>query len=492
MKSRLGQLADLSWQSVAYGIGVFGRQVVVYLVLPFFTNGMAQSEYGVVVIGIAVLTFANRLSNAGLPAATFRFYNEYDDPAERRATLGNAQAMVAAYALTLALGMVVAAGPLSKLLFGDAGRAHLLMILAGLLLLETVVSYGAILLRLRVRPLATSLQSLVHVSLQLGLALFFVGRGMGAEGYWIGHLVGGVGGAALMLGLVRRDLVFRVGRARMLEMVRYALPLLPGTLALWALRLVDRIFVANLAGLEQAAIYEIGYKVGSLVTLFVGPFFTAWPQFSFSIMKLPEAKRTYRDVATFVMAGTTMLALAVIALRQPVVDLLAPADYANASSVVPWVALAQVPWALYPVFAIGLKIAKRTGFMAGASVVAAVVNVGLNLWLIPRFGIVGAAVATIASFIVLAFGSYLVGSRFYHFGLDWRRVFILLAAVAVTLVGILGAEAWARERGLGFGPGVAALALYPAVLAGLGFVRARELRAAWRRAGSFIQRRRRG
>jgi O-antigen/teichoic acid export membrane protein len=92
----------------------------------------------------------------------------------------------------------------------------------------------------------------------------------------------------------------------------------------------------------------------------------------------------------------------------------------------------------------------------------AAVNVGLNFWLVPRYGMVGAAVSTVAAYVVLFAGMTLYAQHVYPVAYQWRRVAtVVLAAVALTVA--------ARAAGLSFAPSLVLVAVYPLALGLLGF-----------------------
>jgi O-antigen/teichoic acid export membrane protein len=119
------------------------------------------------------------------------------------------------------------------------------------------------------------------------------------------------------------------------------------------------------------------------------------------------------------------------------------------------------------VLAIGVGRARQTQLNWVVTGVAALVNVALNVTLIPRYGMMGAAVATLAAFVTLFVGMWLRSRRVYPVPYQWRRV-ITLAAVAVALT-VVGWE-------LGSLPvAIALVVAYPLALLPLGFYQPAEL-----------------
>jgi O-antigen/teichoic acid export membrane protein len=154
-------------------------------------------------------------------------------------------------------------------------------------------------------------------------------------------------------------------------------------------------------------------------------------------MHKPDAPEIYRNVLTYIASGYTFLALGVIAFRSDITKFLVPPSYAHAVSVVPWVAISQIFLGLYPVLSLGPKIKKQTGPLAWVAFSAAIANILLNILLIPWIGILGAAVATLVGYLLLAVIGYSVGQRYFPIPLDWMRLGKLALASGLTIIVIL-------------------------------------------------------
>jgi O-antigen/teichoic acid export membrane protein len=434
-KSRRAILT-LSWHSVAYGIGVLGSQLIVYVLLPFLTRHMSREEYGVISVMTALYGFVNMLTNAGLPSATFQFYNSTQEEDDRRLTLGVSQLLFFLFAAIPCISILLFPKLASMLLLNSEQYTFALQALAGYLIVDSMNTYGNIILRIETRALVSSLHSIFLIACKTGLALLFVIKyDLGVAGYWLGYLIGESLGFILMIWLVRRKISFQISWNRVLGLTMFGFPMIPATLSLTALRLADRYIVAALAGLDQAGVYDVGYKVGSIILLVIAPFRIAWNPFAFSIADKPEAPKIFKDVLTYLTAGCTFLVLGVLAFRSQLIQILAPASYMAAEPVVGWVAISQVFYAAYFVVAIGSMIGKKTYQLAWTGLASAGVNILLDFLLIPVMGILGAAIATLAGYAMLAGLAYFVGRWSFNMNIDWWRLGKLaLAAGLVALV----------------------------------------------------------
>jgi O-antigen/teichoic acid export membrane protein len=100
--------------------------------------------------------------------------------------------------------------------------------------------------------------------------------------------------------------------------------------------------------------------------------------------------------------------------------------------IVPWVLLAYVFTGAYVVFVVGIYLEKKTKYLPLITGAGALLNVGANFVLIPRIGILGAALSTLLSYIVMAVGMYFASQRFYRVKYEWEKV-IKIAGSAMVL-----------------------------------------------------------
>jgi len=199
-----------------------------------------------------------------------------------------------------------------------------------------------------------------------------------------------------------------------------------------------------------------------VITFVMVAFRTAWPAFAYSIEDDGEARRTYSFVLTYLLAFASWVALVIGALAPWWVRLLTDPRYQRAEKGVPLLAFAFALYAGYTVLAIGSGRARRTQFNWVVTGVGAAASIGLNFWLIPRWGMVGAAISMVISYVVLFVGMTLYSQRVYPVPYQWRRVMTAVgAAVGLTVA--------ARAAHLGLAPSALLVLAYPLVLAGLGF-----------------------
>jgi len=250
--------------------------------------------------------------------------------------------------------------------------------------------------------------------------------------------------------------------------------LIPAALGLWAISFADRWFIAVLEDQSEVGVYSVAIRVASAVLFLQLAFRRAWPAFAYSIEDDREARKAYAHVLTYVVLVTSWMALGLTLLAPWLVRLLtSEPEFYRAADAVGLLAFSAVAYAGFSVISIGSGRSKRTQGNWIVAGLGALVNVVLCLALIPWYGMVGAAVATLAAYVVLFLGMVVYAGRVFPVDYEWRRV-ITAVAVAAAL-GVLGA--WASAP---LAVAVAVAAVFPLALAPFGFYRPGELAVARR------------
>ncbi len=230
------------------------------------------------------------------------------------------------------------------------------------------------------------------------------------------------------------------------RMLRFGLPTMPAELTLYSLNFIDRIIIVRLAGLAEAGLYALAVKFANGLQVLARGFQLAFPPLAYSIRDDDEARGVYALIVTWFAA---LLAFAVVGLwleARWIVRLLAADTFFPAYQAIGLLATGIALYALYLAMVVILGRTGRTEYSFPATAAAVVVNIVLNLVLVPSEGIVGAAIALVASYVVVLVLMYLFTQRLFHVPYEWRR----LALVVFAAAGLIGlGEAVVPTDGIG-------------------------------------------
>jgi O-antigen/teichoic acid export membrane protein len=456
------QMKRLARHSAIYGAGGLVSRILATILLPLYLHFLPPSAYGQVEIITAATAVLAILLQLGISSAFFRFYFDAKENAAKLTVIRTSfWFTMGAATVGLVVGLAFAPQISHLLGLGDAPW----LVRAGAVGLWAQTNYQQLtaLFRVEERSTAYALASITNVIVTVAAMVLFV-----AVFHWgaIGLIVGNFTGTLvvyLALVLYRTEqLGLEFDRDLFRRMQKFGMPLVPAALALWVINFVDREFVVWYKGLGEAGIYSAAVKIASVITFVMIAFRTAWPAFAYSIEDDREAKRAYAFVLTYLLAFASWGALALGALAPWWTKLLTAPKYQGAEKGVALLAFAGVVYAGYTVLAIGSGRARRTQLNWVVTGVGAAANIALNFWLIPEYGWVGAAISTLAAYVVLFAGMTLYAQSVYPVPYQWRRVVTVLGAAVLLTVA-------PRAAGLPLLPSLVCVAVYPLALALLGF-----------------------
>jgi O-antigen/teichoic acid export membrane protein len=264
-----------------------------------------------------------------------------------------------------------------------------------------------------------------------------VGLELGADGILLGVYAAGAPFTLWLAVDQRRRLALWPDVPLLRRMLRFGLPTMPAELSLYALNVIDRIALARLAGLAEAGLYAIAFKFSQAIQVLIRGFQLAWPPLAYSIVDDDEARRAYAVIVTWFAVAVSFAVAGLWLEARWIVRLLAAPEYFASYEALGLLSLGSALYGFYLVLLVVLGRTGRTEFNLPATAAAAAVNIVLNIILIPPLGIVGSALALVASYIVVLVLMFGITQRLFFVPYEWGR---LAAAVAVAAALTAGGE----------------------------------------------------
>ena len=464
------QLGRLAKHSAIYGLGAVVSRLIGVFLLPVVTRYLTRAELGAVDTLIALSIVLVIVFRAGISMAFFRYYFDAEDDAGRTRVVRTSFWYTMAAATTALLLGCLLAPQISEWLFSTHSHADLVR--AAFVLLWAQMNYEQLtsLFRVEERSVAFVAATLANVLITVGSTILLVAVwDKGALGVLVGNFTGTLVVYFVLLAYRRYQLGLEFDRPLFRQMQRFGLPLVPSGLAIWAIDFADRFFLLKLKNAAEVGLYSVGVRISTAILLLLIALRTAWPAFAYSIKEDDEAKRTYAFVLTYVLFVSSWVALTLSLLAPWLVRLLTTRAFYGGARVVPLLVFGATAFIGFNVMSIGIGRAKATQFNWVVTGAAAVIAVGLNLILIPPYGMMGAAASTLVAYTVMFFGMTVRAQQVFPVPYQWRRLATVVgAAVALTVVG--------KWLDVPLGGALALCAVYPLVLLPLGFYLPVELR----------------
>jgi O-antigen/teichoic acid export membrane protein len=428
-------MSRLAGQSLVYGIGGVVSRLVAIFLIPVYTAFLHKTGYGIVALLLSGEALMVIVLRAGVQNAFFRFYYLTSDPIKRRTVVRTAfwYTMTAA-TVGLVLGLVFAPEIASAL--GLGGRTNLVRVTAVFLWGDMNYEQQASIFRAEQRSTSYAIASVSNVLITIcATVLLVVVFKRGPMGMIVGNFTGTLCVYVVLLLYRARLLGFEFDRRLYRAMEHFGLPLLPSALALWATKFSDRLFLNHYFNAKTVGVYSFGVTIASALVLLITAFQLAWPAFAYSIQDDDEARHTYAYVLTYYLFLMTWAAVGISLLAPFLAHFLAPSWHGQSgANVIPLLAFGNVIFAGYSAMTIGIGRARKTGANWIITGVGALVDVVLNIVLIPRIGISGAAIALLGAYATMFLGMSWRAQHVFYVPYQWRRIVTLLGVGATLSV----------------------------------------------------------
>ena len=422
------KLKKLFSDTAILGLGTFGSKLLVFLLMPFYTAWLSTSQYSTAELITGTANLIIPLACVGVANGIFRFAADREQ--DKSAVFSTGVAL-------LGIGSLVflALSPLLLLIDYFTSTVWLIVLYVLSANLQAVASQYV---RAIDRPKLFALQGILNTLLTVGLNILFLAVwDMGVTGYVLSVILGNLITTVFLAVVARLDRVFRIraiNRRLMKELLAFSLPMVPTTVCWLITDLSDRYMVTYFCGDAVNGVYSAAYKIPTVITLVSSIFMQAW-QFSAVAESSDEegCKRFYSDVFRGFLSVIAIGASGLILCSRSLTQLLLNEAYFEAHRYMPTLLCAAALESVVAFLATVYMVRKKSMHSFLTAILGTGLNVLLNLWLIPRDGVLGgalgAAIATLAGYAAVLVARMIDAPRMIRF-----RLYIPRLSVSVLLI----------------------------------------------------------
>jgi O-antigen/teichoic acid export membrane protein len=432
------QIRRLGADTAVYGISTIVGRFLNFLLVPIYTHLLPPGEYGIVAYVYSIIAFVTIIYGYGMESAYFK-YASTKELGDEKTNFSTPFLSLLLTSGIFSLALSLWSSRVATAVWLPESAARIIVYSAGILFFDTVtvVPFASLRLERRAKLFASLkvLNIVINVASNLVLLMVFH---TGIEGIFLSGLIASGATAAMILPVVMEKLVLRMPADLYKALLKFGLPYMPAGLAAMMIQVGDRLVMKRLTDDATIGIYQANYRLGIFMMLVVSMYDYAWRPFFLTNAGEPDARTLFARILTyFILAGTAIVLVLslfmpdLVALRifhRTIID----QRYWGGLSIVPVVLLGYLFLGVYNNLIAGIYIEKKTRYLPGITAAGAVVNIAVNFALIPVMGMMGAAVATLAAYFVMAGVLYLVVQRFYPVAYEWKRIAMIALAGGAT------------------------------------------------------------
>jgi O-antigen/teichoic acid export membrane protein len=420
--------------SALYGVSALLAKSISFLLLPFYARFFAPEEYGVIDYLNVIGLFIGVLIALEISQGVARYVAEAkDDLVARKLYASTAMWFTLVMYGAFCLFIFTFSKPITTIVFDDDRYSDLLIIASFSFLFTAALYLIQNQLRWELRPKEYAALSILYALLVLIFSVLFIAfLKLNITGVFYAYICANI--ICLVLGLywTRKSFGLCFSSDYLREMLHFSCPLVLSSFAVIGSMFADRFLIKELLTLEDVGYYAVGYRIAMIVSFVMVGFQGAITPLIYSNYQNSETPVQISKIFRYFLCFSCLILFFIICFQYYLVFVLAGSKYLLSMQVIPFLALSSLFSTMY-IFAPGLSIAKKTHIISFINLAGFMLNIVLNLLLIPEWGISGAAFATCLSSAFIFGFMVFYGQRYYNIPHHYR----LYAGLALIVTGLI-------------------------------------------------------
>jgi O-antigen/teichoic acid export membrane protein len=437
-----GHIRNLTKHSAIYTLSTTIQRAQGLVMLPILTDTTyiaSKSEYGDYTLVYMFIAFMNVFYLYGLDAAFLRYY--FLGKQKKEDIYRTAFQFLTLSAILSSTLVMLFSNQLALLIFKDYNYAIFVKMAAGILFLDTMCSLPYLILRAEERSVLFTLIRIGRFIFELILNIVFVVFfKLGVKGILVANICAAFLNLLILLPIQYSYLKGKYSKQAIQDLLRFGLPMLPNGLAFLVVEISDRFLMLNLLDKETLGEYGANFKFGTIMLLLVSAFRTAWQPFFLKVSQEKEAKQIYARVMTYFILGASFVVLLGSLMADYVLVFpIAPGktvlgkEYWGGIKIIPLILFCYLLYGIYVNLTVGIYIKKKSQFMIVFTGLAAVVNISSNFYLMPNYGMMGAAFAHLLAYIVMMITIYIANQRIYPINYEYKKILFIIGYLLLAI-----------------------------------------------------------
>ncbi len=428
------QLVTTYKESVIYSLGNLSNKIVGLILLPLYTSYISLFDFGVLGLIEPITQLLFTILGLGLNSAFMRWYAVEKDNREKETIFFNTNLVLFINAFVSVLILIMLSKSISLLLFSNFQFSLLLKIAFANVFFLVVNPIIFSTLRIQHKPAKYSMIRAGQFTINLLLNIYFiVYLEWGLLAIFLSQLISQVLVFIYFLPLYLKLTRLNFKPKLIKEFLYFSLPLMPVGILNLTITMINRYFLEYYDTLESVGLFSFAFRISNTIKILVIESLTlSLSPIIFQKLAENSSKRFVQKNFIYGAFIIMIVYIFIASFSQEIILLIAQnKDYYMAYKLVPILGLAYIfHTANYFYYAL-LSYSKRTTKILQATLLTAIITVGLNFILVPNFRIYGAAMINVLSTIILLVFLFTFSKK------EWGEYFEINKLIMIIFVGLI-------------------------------------------------------
>jgi O-antigen/teichoic acid export membrane protein len=418
---------------IIYAVGSTLHSLLAVFLIPLYTRYLDPSDYGVLGLLMVVSSISGLLALSGGSGAMIRSFYDYDTDEGKKVVFSTTFYWVLFNGILITLFCSIIYNKISNLIFSneDTGILILLMTITGAVGALKMIPQNIFKLYKK-SLLYITLETSTFIVGVLFILYFVIIKQLGLFGVVAGLLLSSILSFLILFVFILNKIVLKVDFKELKKQFIFGVPLIFAGFSSILFSFSSRFFIKHYHSLEIVGIFTLSQQItGVMITLFNVPLKMIWGPVFLENYKKTGHERFFKYATDYVFFIALSLSLGIAIFSKDLLFFIAPIQYQNASSIIPILLLGILFWSTNPMFNGGIIAERKTKFIAVNFFFGAIVNIILNILLIPKWGMYGAAWASTVSYLLMFINIILYNNKLGFIFIHLKRNIKLLGVALI-------------------------------------------------------------
>lgn len=397
-----------------FSIGPIVAAIIGFITVPITSHLVSADEMGL----SSMYTIANNIITlivlVGIDQAFAREYNENSD---KKKLLFNSLLIPFIISICIGIILVIFSSNFAQLLFSDSTAILPVILLAFCTPLFIIEKFMLLSLRMEEKAVQYSTWNIMSKLLNLIFTiLLLLCYKKNFESIIYASVISQLIVSLMLLYICRRNIVISrrdIDKQQIKRLIKFGFPLIPASLIGWGLNSMDSIFLRAMSTYTELGHYSVALKIMNVLGLIQTSFTTFWAPMAFKWKANGESNEKFKlvsDGVAFVMS----VILIMILLFKSMIPLFLGNGYDNVIYILPFLLFYPIFYTMSETTTLGISFSRKTSYNIVVSIIAMGANLILNTLLVPKYGAVGAAIATGICYLVFFWTRTLISRKLWY------------------------------------------------------------------------------
>lgn len=396
-----------------YFIASILTQLINFILVAIYTKHLNMDQVGIYNLAISMQALLTIFISLGIETSIVRFYYEYEDKDLLKSTviIFNLFMTIISIIIVYFLG-----DDLSLLIFNEKSCTIYIYYMVIISSLVSILGIITSTWRMESNALKSSIALILEMILRVSIASYLIIKvDLGVSSLFIAQIFSNLIVIIIILFTNIKNIKLKFSKIILNEFLNYSYGMIFGNISTWVLTLIDRYLLNIISGISYVGLYSTAYKIGMLINpVFIEPFKQLYTPIKFKVFNEKDGKKIIKNYYEIYNAIGWFCILGLGISSNILIRIIATPEYFRVITLIPIIAFSYFLWGNNQFYSLGLLINKKTFLNSIIANIAAVINIILNILLIPKYSVYGATIATCLSYVIVNFLYNYYGNKNYN------------------------------------------------------------------------------